>query len=302
MGSASERCEIEITMRAFAGHRIQPGRTEGATAADVAPARPRPRVTKWMKLAGLAVLGICTVSIPLTVAIIFTATGASNVLVLGNIPPQHHHETPARAIADIRCVPTRGYYALTFDDGPFASTTRDLVAALTKARAVATFFDIGQRAAARPDLVELQRSVGQVANETYTAPDMTRVSQARRSEELEAAAKVLDYPNVFFRPPLGATSSAEEADVVRTGLTSVYWTVDASGPALSATAIAQLAEQVTPHGIVRLADGGAATVQAIPGIVAGLRAFGMCPGLLSATKRNVTGANGRTFHVVAVKP
>ena len=275
----------------------------GSSPTDRSPTPRRgEQLLKWLKLAGLSVLGICTVSIPLTVAIIFTTTGASDVLTLGDISPKHRHQTPAKAIADIRCVAKRGYYALTFDDGPFASTTRNLVVALTKARAVATFFDIGQRAAAREDLVELQRSAGQVANETYSAPDMTRVSQARRYQELEAAAKVLDYPNVFFRPPFGATSAAVEADVLRTGLTSVYWTVDASDPALSATAIVQLAEQVSPGGIVRLVDGRQQTVEAIPAIVAGLRDLGMCAGLVSTTKHAVTGANGLAFHATAVKP
>jgi peptidoglycan-N-acetylglucosamine deacetylase len=272
----------------------------GPSPPDHSPARHHAAL-KWLKLAGLSVLGICTVSVPLTVAIVFTTTGASDVLTLGDISPKHGHQTPAKAIAEIRCVPKRGYYALTFDNGPFASTTRDLVTAITKAHAVATFFDVGQRAAAHEDLVELQRSAGQVSNATYSAPDMTRVSQDRRYQELQAAAKVLDYPNVFFRPPLGATSASVEADVLHTGLTTVYWTVDASSPALSATAIVALAEQVRPGGIVRLADGRKATVEAVPAVVAGLRKLGMCPGLLSRTNRAVTGSNGSTFHAVAVK-
>ena len=257
---------------------------------------------KWLKLAGLAGLGICTVSIPLTVAIVFTATGASDVLTLGAVSPKHRHATPAKAIADIRCTATRGYYALTFDDGPFPSTTRDLVSSLTRARAVAMFFDIGQRAAARQDLVELQRTVGQVANESYSGQDLTAVSQARRYQELQAAATVLDYPDVFFRAPRGVSNAAVEADVHRTGLTSVYWTVDASDRNLTSAAIVQRALRVRPGGIIRLADGRKQTLQAIPAVVAGLRKVGMCPGLLASTQQVVAGANGLPFHAVAVKP
>jgi peptidoglycan/xylan/chitin deacetylase (PgdA/CDA1 family) len=257
---------------------------------------------KWLKLAGLAGLGICTVSIPLTVAIVFTATGASDVLTLGAVSPKHRHATPAKAIADIRCSPKRGYYALTFDDGPFTSTTRDLVSALTRARAVATFFDIGQRAAAHENLVELQRTVGQVANESYSGQDLTAVSQARRYQELRAAATVLDYPDVFFRVPRGATNATVEADVRRTGLTSVYWTVDASDRDLTPAAILRLALQVRPGGIIRLADGRKQTYEAIPAVVAGLRKLGMCPGLLATTQQDLTRANGLAFHAVAVKP
>jgi hypothetical protein len=133
-----------------------------------------------MKLAGLCAVGICTVSIPLTVALALSAPGASDVLALGDVTPRHHHQTPATAIANDRCVARRGYYALTFDDGPLPATTGPLVTALAKAGAVGTFFDIGERAAAHPDLLELQRSVGQVANETYSAPDLTRRAAASR--------------------------------------------------------------------------------------------------------------------------
>jgi len=265
------------------------------------PHRRRRGLVKWLNLAGLAVLGVCTVSIPLTVAIVLSTTGASDVLSIGGITPKHHHATPANAVSDIRCVAKRGYYALTFDGGPLPATTRQLVGALAKARAVATFFDPGERAAARQDLVELQRSVGQVANEGYTLEDMTRESQARRYQELRAGAKVLDYPNAFFRP-LGDTSSGVEADARRTGLTVVYWTVDVTGSSLSATAIAQLALKVEPGGIIRLRDGSAQTLEAIPRIVTGLRRSGMCPGFISTTTRDIVGGNGLAFDAVAVRP
>jgi peptidoglycan/xylan/chitin deacetylase (PgdA/CDA1 family) len=266
------------------------------------PRVPHSKAVKWLKLAGLAALGICTVSVPLTVAIVLSTTGASDVLTLGNITPKHHHQTPAKAIADIRCAASRGHYALTFDDGPVPSTTRGLVAALSEARAVATFFDMGERAAGRSDLVELQRSVGQVANESFSAPDMTRVSQARRYEELHAAAEVLDYPNVLFRPPFGHTNAAVEADVRRTGLVPVYWTVDASDSALSAREIVQVALKVRAGGIIRLTDGRRQTTEAVAGIVAGLRARGLCPGLLAVSSRSTIGANGLRVDAIAVKP
>lgn len=270
---------------------------------SAAPRGRRAAVGKWMNLLGLAVLGTCAVSIPLTVAIVLTTTGASDVLTLGALSPRHQHRTPARAIAGMRCVASRGYYALTVDGGPFPSTTPELVAALRNARAVATFFDVGARAAGGgQELVELQRTVGQVANETYSAPHMTRVSQARRYQELQMAAKVLDYPNAFFRPPFGDTSAAVDADVRRSGLVIVLWTVDASGPSLSAAALQARATQVMPGGIIRLSDGTAQTVTAVPHIVASLRRRGLCPGFLARTRRDVVAPNGLAFHVVAVKP
>jgi peptidoglycan/xylan/chitin deacetylase (PgdA/CDA1 family) len=276
--------------------------SDAFAAPPVSAHRRRRQLAKWLKLAGLAVLGICTVSIPLTVAIVLSTTGASDVLSIGGISPRHHHDTPAKAVSDIRCTARRGYYALTFDGGPLPTTTREIVNALAKARAVATFFDIGERAAARQDLVELQRTVGQVANEGYSSAGLVHASQARVYQELQLTASVLDYPNAFFRPPFGETNAAVEADARRSGLAVVLWTVDATGASLSPTAIAQTAMQVGPGGIIRLEDGSERTLAAIPRIVTGLRRLGMCPGFISTTTRDTVAGDGLVFHAVAVKP
>ena len=91
-------------------------------------------------------------------------------LELGTAPTSAPaRQNPAKAITEsLKCSPTKGYYALTFDDGPYPETTTRLVGALKDAGAVATFFDVGERAAAHPDLVERQRTAGQVANHSYT--------------------------------------------------------------------------------------------------------------------------------------
>jgi peptidoglycan/xylan/chitin deacetylase (PgdA/CDA1 family) len=234
-----------------------------------------------LKLAALAVAGISVVSIPVTLALVFSATGASDVLTIGAGRPQGEHATPAHAVARSRCVASRGYYALTFDDGPSAATTRRLVAALKDAHAVATFFDVGQRAAARPDLVELQRSVGHVAGHGYSHQPLSELTQRQRIAELQATARILDYPNALLRPP-GAIDPASEADVRRSGLTVVGWTVDADDTPASADAIVRRALGVRAGGIVRLHDGVEATVEAVPAIVEGLRERGLCPGFVAA--------------------
>ena len=110
--------------------------------------------------------------------------------------------------------------------GPTRDTTERLVGALKKSGAVATFFDVGERAAAHPDLVELQRTVGQVANHSYTHAHLPQVSQQRRFQELTETARVLDHPNAFVRPPYGETSPETDADMRKTGLVPVYWTID----------------------------------------------------------------------------
>jgi peptidoglycan/xylan/chitin deacetylase (PgdA/CDA1 family) len=74
--------------------------------------------------------------------------------------PTQWRRVPVKEVAGRRCVAKHGYYALTFDRGPFVGTAPRIVEALRKAKAVATFFDAGADAAAHPGLVELQRGVG----------------------------------------------------------------------------------------------------------------------------------------------
>src|SRR3954469_21957772 len=104
---------------------------------------------RWIKRAKLSLLslvGISAVSIPVTVAIALSATGADGPLTLGPIGDvRPARENPAKAIArSLKCSPTNGYYALTFENGPYTETTERLVDAVKDAGAVATFFDVGE--------------------------------------------------------------------------------------------------------------------------------------------------------------
>ena len=249
----------------------------------------RHRLVKRLRLGGLCAVGICTVSVPVTAALGLSATGTSDVLTLGDLPEPAIHHTPDDAVAGLRCTARAGTYALTFDGGPVAGATDRVVAALTTAGGLGTFFDRGEQAAAHPALVDLQRGVGQVANGGYTGVALTRVSQARRVQELQATAKVLGHPNVLFRAPHGAWDAATAADVERSGLTMVRATVDATEGDVAGRALS-----VRPGGIVALREDSDATVEAIPAIVSGLRKRGMCPGFVAAD------ASGG--HAQAVRP
>lgn len=263
---------------------------------------------RWMKrarLSALGIVGVSVVSIPVTIAVAFSATGG-DLLTLGAVGGQRtSHEHPVAAIEKaLECSPTKGYYALTFDDGPFTKTTARLVGALRQAGAVATFFDVGERVVANPDLVELQRTAGQVANHTFTHPHLPELSQAQRFRELTATARALDYPNAFFRPPYGETSPATDADIRKTGLVPVYWTTDTydwQQPAVEF--IVSRALDVESGGIILLHDGVENTISAVPRIVAELRRRGLCPGLLATTPRAVVSAYQlQKFNVIAVSP
>jgi peptidoglycan/xylan/chitin deacetylase (PgdA/CDA1 family) len=267
---------------------------------------PEKRWVKRAKLLVLAIVGISAVSIPVTVALVLSAATGGPPLTLGpDSKPSKPRQNPAKAVVEaLKCSPQKGFYALTFDDGPYPETTERLVGALAGAGAVATFFNVGERVADHPELVDVQRRVGQVANHSYTHAHHPRLTQARRFEELTATARALGHPNAFFRPPFGETSPAADADIRKTGLIPVYWTTDTydwQKPPVDA--IVARALTVRPDGIVLLHDGRENTIQAIPRIVSGLRRQGMCPGFLAKTSKTVVSAyKGTAFNVIAVSP
>ena len=266
----------------------------------------RKRWTTRAQLLVLAIVGISAVSIPVTIAVMLSITTDEPLLELG-APTRARtpRANPAEAIREaLKCAPKKGYYALTFDDGPYPETTKRLVGALAGAGAVATFFDMGQRVAARPDLVDRQRTVGQVANHSYTHPHLPTVSQERRFQELTETAEALGHPNPFVRPPFGETSPATDADIRKTGLVPVYWTTDTydwQKPPVDV--IVKRALEVQPEGIILLHDGRENTILAVPRIVSELRSRGMCPGFLARTDKTVLSSYKNTpFNVVAVSP
>src|SRR4051812_12741509 len=64
-----------------------------------------------------------------------------------------------------------GYVGLSYDDGPTPSTLPSLLDALRKAGARATFFNQGNHAAERPDLVHAELKAGHwVGTHTITHP------------------------------------------------------------------------------------------------------------------------------------
>ena len=174
--------------------------------------------------------------------------------------------------------------ALTFDDGPYPSTTPALLAALEGVRA--TFFLWGEHAAAHPALVREIAAAGHViGNHTWTHPYLTGLSPDAREQEVRRTQDLLvsltGVRPVLFRPPYGDTDDAVRATVssVSHGLTEVLWTVDTRDWAgASADEIVAAAARAEPGGVVLMHEGRPATVEAVPRILADLAARGLRPG------------------------
>ena len=194
-------------------------------------------------------------------------------------------EALARDRTPLYCGGRHGrYVALTFDDGPSMYTPR-VLRLLRQARARATFFVLGSRAAARPDLVRAESLLGAVGNHTWTHPRLA--SLARRDvirQLLRTQAAIVRATGgvrpLLFRPPYGVGTPAETAAVHALGLVDVRWSLDSldARPGATAGAVArEVVERLRPGAIVLLHDIHPWTVAALPRILRAVRRHGLTP-------------------------
>jgi len=124
----------------------------------------------------------------------------------------------------------RGELALTFDDGPDPETTPRVLDQLDAHGARATFFCVGQHAAAHPALIRTIVVRGQ-AIENPTARHATAFGwygPARLRAEIGAAqatlAALAGRAPAFFRAPFGMRSPLLDPALAHLGLRLVSWT------------------------------------------------------------------------------
>ena len=117
--------------------------------------------------------------------------------------------------------------ALTFDDGPDPDETPPVLDLLAAHDARATFFMVGRRAEAHPELVARVAAAGHaVANHSWDHSSFLRLdSDARREQLRRAAAALAPHALPLFRPPFGEQSVASLRDVRRAGYQVVGWDV-----------------------------------------------------------------------------
>jgi peptidoglycan/xylan/chitin deacetylase (PgdA/CDA1 family) len=101
--------------------------------------------------------------------------------------------------------------ALTIDDGPSPSSTPLLLALLAKHQLQATFFVIGEKAAAYPELIDQILAHGHtIGNHSYRHDNFLMLQSTRSLEkDIGATQDILAQAGIkplLFRPPVGITN------------------------------------------------------------------------------------------------
>jgi peptidoglycan-N-acetylglucosamine deacetylase len=159
-----------------------------------------------------------------------------------------------------RAAPPARIVALTIDDGPTRQWTPQVLAILQRYGARATFFRVGERAQAAPDLVTLTAEAGhEQGNHTWAHDDLTRHDEAFDGGSLERTHELLasltGRPPTLCRPPYGRIDSVGLAACagLRYGVTLWSHHVTGSNPEGGVDVILRWG---TPGSIVLAHDGG----------------------------------------------
>ncbi|WP_076261589.1 polysaccharide deacetylase family protein [Intrasporangium flavum] len=180
-----------------------------------------------------------------------------------------------------------GTVYLTFDDGPSATYTPKVLAILRRYGVTAVFFEVGQNVSWYPSITRSLRAYGnKIGNHTWSHPDLTTLSSASVTWQLNRMEQSLGYRPRCVRPPYGATSSRIAAIIAARGQRQILWTVDPrdwSRPG-TWTIVNRVLANVRDGSRILLHDGGgdrSQTVAALDLLIPRLRARGFVLGLMA---------------------
>lgn len=174
--------------------------------------------------------------------------------------------------------------ALTFDDGPDARYTPEILDILAKYHARATFFVVGQCAAANRTLLCRMVTEGhELGNHTWTHASLPTVSASRIRLELARTNQVIEdavgRKVRWFRPPYGALDARARKIAWAAGCDIALWSVDPrdwSRPG-SSVIFTRVVGRVRNGAVILMHDGGGVrkeTVDAVRRIVPALEERG----------------------------
>lgn len=180
----------------------------------------------------------------------------------------------------------RDAVALTFDDGPDPASTPALLDLLESRGARATFFVVGERVRAHPELVRRCQAEGhELGNHSHThSPWLNFRLRRGMQREIAACQDALEATTGcrprWYRPPVGLRNPSVHPACDALGLQVIGWQVRSFDRAHRAPAavVERVLHQIRPGGIVLLHDRGQPRERLLTitnGILQGLAARGL---------------------------
>ena len=191
----------------------------------------------------------------------------------------------ANTLNAVRTKPLKDTVALTFDDGPSPKYTPQVLKILKQYGVHATFFVVAGNAKRHPELIKAILADGHtIANHSMTHPKLTRVHGKKLQWQIGGAQKIITqlagYAPVCFRPPFGLTNARVKAVIEKNGMIQVpigYNSMDYTRPGVKK--LTQNVVKPARSGMVVLLHDGYVgkqqTVDALPGIIQGIRKKGL---------------------------
>ncbi len=204
-------------------------------------------------------LAILTVALGQFILLGAVVVALLTAIGLGVVFPQLSFFGPyvCRGDKSRRCV------ALTFDDGPDASSTPVLLDLLRERQIEAAFFGVGKRVAAHPELAARILSEGHLlenhsfahSNRTnFFAVPRLKIELAQAQDAIQQATGIAPK---LFRPPMGLSNPRVFRAAHELGLTVIGWTVRSLDTQIKTPEriVARIARRLEPGAIILLHDG-----------------------------------------------
>lgn len=169
---------------------------------------------------------------------------------------------------------------LTFDDGPDPHWTPRVLEVLAIHGVIATFFMVGKRALAHPEVARAVTTAGHgIGNHSFSHrhPWRMRAAEARREvrDGMTALEDVCGRSVSLFRPPYGRVRHCMTLEAALCGQAQVLWDRSAIdwGPRGRSAGIARRLARVQPGEIVLMHDGAGKhnhpdeLLRALPGLL-----------------------------------
>jgi len=172
--------------------------------------------------------------------------------------------------------------ALTFDDGPTAAHTGEVLGVLADRQVQATFFVVGEALERNPWLgAQIVAAGHELGNHSYSHAPLVGRSTAFIRAEIERTDRLIRQAGyqgeIHFRPPNGKKLIALPWTLAATGRTTIMWSLEPEAAGSADDIVARVLADARPGSIVLLHlmyESRAESRAALPAIIDGLQAQG----------------------------